>query len=120
MPESMEFLEERLLVGASGREYRFHAYRRKGPIAPGPALYVLGYLHPRGHIGGNHLVPLYLGMAEDLRAVLEDHPAAACLRFELCNCVCLPAEPLDAFGMTDWFQDLNAALALPCGHDALG
>ncbi|EPR43656.1 hypothetical protein dsx2_2273 [Desulfovibrio sp. X2] len=113
----MNFLEETTLTGASGRAYPFRIFSLKEDFDPTPALYLLGYRHPKGHIAGYNVVPLYLGLAEDLRRELAGHPSAQCLRFELCNCVCLPDESIPPAQWPACCADLARSLDLRCGSD---
>ena len=103
---------------ASGREYLFRVYKRDAPFKAEPALYLLGYHHPKGHVGGNTVDPIYLGMTDDLAARLQDHPHPDCLRYEMFNAVCVVQDVAPEERM-DCLRDLAEALFLPCGGDGV-
>jgi hypothetical protein len=116
----MSRIDDHRFIGKSGREHAFAVHARRAVLPARPALYLLGYRHPRGHLAGFHVVPLWLGMAENLAARLAAHPSEECLRSELWNCVCVLEAGPDTTSPAprEAFDDLLPALAPACGHDA--
>ena len=115
----MPDFEEWTFSGAFGRKYRFVVHpRRQGVfegITPQSAVYVLGYRHPRGHLAGDVIEPVYIGHTDDLAARLADHPHWDCIIYEACNCVCVLADQLSEEERAACAEDLRRGNATPCG-----
>jgi hypothetical protein len=58
--------------GASGKTYSFTVYPKSGQLPESSGLYILTYIHPRGHIAGFKVNIIAMGEANNLNAVIDD------------------------------------------------
>ena len=116
-------IEEWTFAGASGKSYAFAVHpRRNGEfknVEPQPAVYILGYRHPRGHLAGDVVEPLFIGQTDDLASRLADHPQWECILDECFNCVCVLADRLTAEERTHCADDLRRGNPTPCGEGTI-
>ncbi|WP_461210936.1 hypothetical protein [Desulfocurvus sp. DL9XJH121] len=113
-PPGMAGVTAWTLAGASGRDYAFTVHGRGARFRAVGAVFVLGYLHPRGHLAGFVLHPLYVGQTSDLARTLAAPPHGDCLRAQCWNCVCALATGAGEDERRDAMLDLLAAHHAPC------
>lgn len=53
-------------TGNSGQEYAFTSQPRSDRVTSDRGLFILAYIHPRGHLAGYLLHVLHLGVADNL------------------------------------------------------
>lgn len=54
-------------TGTSGKEYTFTSQTRSDRLSVDAGLFILAYIHPRGHLAGYQLHILHLGVSENLK-----------------------------------------------------
>jgi|GEM_PF-1043983 len=59
-------------TGASGTEYLFTILPKSEGLPQASGLFILAYTHPRGHMAGWQVNPLFIGHAENMELMLEN------------------------------------------------
>jgi hypothetical protein len=59
-------------TGASGVEYKFSILAKSEEPPQSSGVFILAYVHPRGHLAGWQVNPLFIGQADDLRPPLAE------------------------------------------------
>ena len=55
-----------LFTGKSGKQYTFELYSKSAPLPETGGIYILTYMHPRGHLAGVQINILEIGKTENL------------------------------------------------------
>lgn len=58
-------------IGESGTQYRFSILPKSKGLPPKPGVFILAYVHPRGHRAGWQVNRLHVEHADDMRAALD-------------------------------------------------
>lgn len=74
------------LTGESGREYPFVIVPKSEPLPQAPGVFMLAYVHPRGHMSGWQVNPLIVDHAEDMRLAIETEAQLGPDETALWNC----------------------------------
>jgi hypothetical protein len=82
-----------IFTGASGATHLFSILPKSAEPPDGPGVFILAYVHPRGHLAGWRATPLHIGHAPDMRRALAD-VALDSDRKPLWNCTFVRPEPL--------------------------
>jgi len=59
-------------TGVSGAEYLFTILPKSEGLPQSSGVFILAYTHPRGHMAGWQVNPLFIGHAENMGLMLED------------------------------------------------
>ncbi|KAB1442809.1 hypothetical protein [Pseudodesulfovibrio senegalensis] len=83
--------EEWIFSGASGAHYRFSIRTKKSGLPQAPGVVMLAYTHPRGHMAGWQVNPLFIGHADDMSRIPESEVDPHSKQMALWNsCFLLP------------------------------
>lgn len=67
------YVDEQLkLIGISGKTYTFEVYPKSAQLPETGGIFIVTYMHPRGHLAGCQVNPLHIGVADNLQAVVHD------------------------------------------------
>ena len=67
------YVEEQLeLTGISGQTYTFKVYPKSAQLPETGGIFIVTYMHPRGHLAGFQVNHLHIGVANNLQAVVHD------------------------------------------------
>lgn len=73
-------------AGGSGTEYFFEIKKKSAALPASGGVYILSYTHPRGHLAGFEVHPLYLGQTDNLKTTISTPPELKCITDECWNC----------------------------------
>lgn len=59
-------------TGASGTKYIFSILPKSQSLPPSPGIFILAYTHPRGHMAGWQVNPLFISHADNMCVTLDD------------------------------------------------
>ena len=59
-------------TGASGTRHRFAILPKSDGLPQSPGVFILAYTHPRGHMAGWQVNPLFIGHADNMRSALDN------------------------------------------------
>ena len=60
------------LTGVSGKTYTFKVYPKSAQLPETGGIFIVTYMHPRGHLAGFKVIPLHIGVADNLQTVIND------------------------------------------------
>ncbi|SMF20216.1 hypothetical protein [Desulfovibrio gilichinskyi] len=73
-------------TGGLGTEYFFEIKKKSSTLPPSGGVYIFSYTHPRGHLAGFEVHPLYIGQTDNLETTLPAPPKLKCITDECWNC----------------------------------
>ncbi len=106
--------KEWIFKGLSGTDYPFEIMKKSSDFESIKAIYILTYKHPRGHLAGFVVNPLYIGQTDNLKVALINHPQADCVFNECYNCLHVMKLEADENARRAIVEDLLKANPTPC------
>lgn len=98
--------EKWIFTGSSGTEYLFFIRAKKQVLPQAPGVVMLAYTHPRGHMAGWQVNPLFMDHARDMSLILESGAGPDSESLALWNSCFVLAEP-DAAAREACLSDLE-------------
>ncbi|MFT5700372.1 MAG: hypothetical protein ACI8ZB_003246 [Desulforhopalus sp.] len=84
------YVEEQLeFTGISGKTYTFKVYPKSAQLPETGGIFIVIYMHPRGHLAGFEVQPLHIGAADNLQAVVHELKTEDILLKKCWNYTCI-------------------------------
>ncbi|MBI9112515.1 hypothetical protein [Maridesulfovibrio ferrireducens] len=99
--------------GESGTEYCFEIKMKSSALPTAGGVFILAYTHPRGHLAGFEVHPLYIGQTDNLSTTIDTPPQLKCITNECWNCTYIMMTD-NKQARIDCVQDLLKNNQTPC------
>jgi hypothetical protein len=80
-------------TGASGRQYSFTILPKGEGLPESPGVFIKAYTHPRGHMAGWCVTPLFIGHADNIHLAFGDKVELTPDQAYIWNCNFVLVEP---------------------------